>query len=80
MDRVTIPQPSAIPMPALEGDEELDTRRCGRCRAPFVDHPAGHGGGDWALCSACEAVLLPGRARRAAHLTLVPPPDGRAAR
>lgn len=46
---------------------EVSPRQCGRCRIMFEGDPtldlrARNG---WALCPSCEAILLPGRARRA---------------
>ena len=39
MDRELIPQPLAAVAPALEGGEDLEVRRCGRCRRVFEDDP-----------------------------------------
>ncbi len=68
MDRDPIPQPLHAVVPALEGGDDLQAARCGRCRRVLEDQPA--------LCARCEAILFPRRARSAAVLTLVPPlPD-----
>ena len=82
MDRDPISQPLAAVVPALEGGDDLETRRCGRCRRVFDDDPTLdaatvdiRGRKEWALCAPCEAILFPRRARSAATLTLVPPVD-----
>lgn len=55
----------AVPEPD-DGEEELPPRQCGRCRMMFDGDPALdiRVRNDWCLCPACEATLLPGRARR----------------
>jgi hypothetical protein len=75
MDRDQIPQPLAAVVPALEGGDDMDERRCERCRQLFEDEPALdiQGGGERSLCPPCEAVRFPRRARSTARLTLVPP-------
>ena len=39
----------------------LPHRRCGRCQCAFPGDPTLFFQTDWALCPACEAILLPGR-------------------
>jgi hypothetical protein len=75
-----IPQPLAAVAPALEGGDEVDARRCGRCRRVFEDDPTLdiQGRKEWALCAPCEAIRFPRRARSSATLTLVPPVDASA--
>jgi hypothetical protein len=77
MDRDPILQPLAAVMPALDGAEELDERRCDRCRRVIEDHPTLdiEGRADRTLCRTCEAARFPIRARSSAKLTLVPPLD-----
>ncbi len=77
MDREPLPQPLAAVVPALEGGDDLEVRRCGRCRRVFEDDPTLdiQGRKDWSLCPPCEAILFPRRARSAATLTLLPPVD-----
>ena len=64
-----------ILLPALASDdavaepadgEALPPRQCGRCRMMFEGDPALdiRMRNEWCLCRACEAALLPGRARR----------------
>lgn len=36
-------------------------RKCGRCQRPFEGDTASFVQTDWALCPACEEILLPGR-------------------
>lgn len=76
MDQIHTPQPVALP--ALEGDDDLDVRQCGRCRLVFEDDPTLviQGRRDWSLCRPCEAILFPKRVRSGATLTLVPPLAG----
>ena len=78
MDRDPIPQPLAAVAPALEGGDDLEARRCGRCRRVFEDDPTLdiQGRKEWSLCEPCEAILFPRRAASAAKLTLVPPMTG----
>ena len=80
MDRNPIPQPLAAVLPALEGGDDLEARRCGRCRRVLEDDPTLdiQGRKEWALCAPCEAILFPRRARSAAALTLLPPMPGEA--
>lgn len=77
MDRDPISQPLTAVAPALEGGDDLEVRRCGRCRRVFEDDPTLdiQGRQEWALCAPCEAILFPRRARSAAVLTLLPPVD-----
>lgn len=61
-------------LPALASDavvepaesEALPPRQCGRCRKMFEGDPAldVRIRNEWCLCPACEAALLPARARR----------------
>ena len=91
MDQNPIPQPLAVAAPALEGGDDMEARRCGRCRRVFEDDPTpnlrgrdtaardvrgrdAQGHQEW-LCTPCEAILFPRRARSTAILTLVPPVD-----
>ncbi len=63
-----------VPLAALAFDavvepadgEDLPPRQCGRCRMMFDGDPALdiRLRNEWALCPACEATLLPARARR----------------
>ena len=75
MDRNLIPRPLVAALPALEGDDDLDARRCDRCRRVFEDGPTLdiQGGKDASLCPRCEAIPPPRRSRSTAVLTLVPP-------
>ena len=75
MDRDPISQPLAAVQPALEGDDDLDARKCGRCRRVLQEDPSldVQGRKEWALCPPCQAILFPRRAASAAKLTLVPP-------
>jgi len=77
MDRDPIPQPLAAVMPTLEGSDDLETRRCGRCRRVFEDGPTLdiRGRQERSLCASCEAILFPRRAASTARLTLVLPMD-----
>ena len=49
-----------------DGSEDLPPRQCGRCRMMFEGDPALdiRLRDEWSLCPACEAILLPARARR----------------
>ncbi|HWC12196.1 MAG TPA: hypothetical protein VG455_13360 [Acidimicrobiales bacterium] len=56
----------------LDEDDEPQPRQCGRCRMmfrgdPTLDIRARDG---WCLCPPCEAILLPGIARRANAIAL----------
>lgn len=82
MDRNQIPQPfaslapEAVALPALEGGDDLRSRRCVRCREVFDDIPSPDLRGsrtDWSLCGSCEAIAFPRRSRSSALLTIVPP-------
>ncbi len=44
-----------------ETEVPVAPRRCGRCQRPFEDDTASPVQTDWALCPACEEILLPGR-------------------
>jgi hypothetical protein len=46
--------------------QELPPRQCGRCRMMFEGDPTLdiRLRNEWCLCPACEAILLPARARR----------------
>ena len=77
MDQNPMPQPLAAVAPAIEGGDDTEARRCGRCRRVFEDDPTLdiQGRKEWSLCAPCEAILFPRRARSAAILTLLPPVD-----
>ncbi len=70
MTRDALPFP--LPLAAVdaivepEDGDELPPRQCGRCRMMFEGDPALDASvrNGWALCPACEAILLPGRAGR----------------
>lgn len=49
--------------PGAEADAQVAVapRRCGRCQRPFEGDTASFVQTDWALCPACEAILLPDR-------------------
>jgi len=70
MTRDTPPFPlAAVARDAvIESDDqqELPPRQCGRCRQMFEGDPALdiRLRNEWCLCPACEAILLPARARR----------------
>ena len=70
MTRDTPPFPlAAVASDAvIEPDDrqELPPRQCGRCRMMFEGDPALDISlrNEWCLCPACEAILLPARARR----------------
>ena len=76
MTRDTPPVPIAAL--ALDADieptdgEDLPPRQCGRCRMMFDGDPALDISlrNEWCLCPACEATLLPARARRANVIAL----------
>ncbi len=85
MDRDETPQlfallaPEAVALPALDGDDDLASRRCVRCRVVFEDLPIldiqGRRGQDWSLCASCQAIAFPRRSRSSATLTIVPAPE-----
>ncbi len=91
MTRDTPHFPLAVLAPAaiIEPDDhqELAPRQCGRCRMMFEGDPALdiRLRNEWCLCPACEAILLPARARRgnviALHrptvMSVEPPADER---
>ena len=70
MTRDTPPFPLAVVArdAVIEPDdlEGLPPRQCGRCRMMFEGDPALDISlrNEWCLCPACEAILLPARARR----------------
>jgi hypothetical protein len=68
--------PEAVALPALEGDDDMASRRCVRCRVVFEDLPIldiqGRRGKDWSLCASCQAIAFPKRSRSSATLTIVP--------
>lgn len=70
MTRDTPPFVLAVPAPAAvidpDDSQELPPRQCGRCRMMFEGDPALDISmrNEWCLCPACEAILLPARARR----------------
>lgn len=80
MTRDTPPLPLAQPASAEviepEDPEELPPRQCGRCRMMFAGDPALDVSlrDAWCLCPACEAILLPARARRGNVIALRRPP------
>lgn len=41
--------------------EPPSDRKCGRCQQPFPGDPSLFFQSDWGLCSACTAILMPGR-------------------
>ena len=83
MDQDQTPQPFApLPceaeaLPALEGGDDLASRRCARCRVVFEDAPTvdirGHGRREWSLCPPCQAIAFPKRSRSSAMLSIVRP-------
>ncbi len=68
----------AIVDPWPDEDDEPQPRQCGRCRMMFEGDPtlAAPARGGWCLCPTCEAILLPGVARRANVIALRPPGAG----
>ncbi len=82
MIRDAVPFPSAVAAveTTIEPDDadELGLRQCGRCRMMFDGDPTldTRGRNDWCLCPACEAILLPDRARRANVIALRTPGTG----
>ena len=73
MDHEPVPQPQAMVVPALEGDDDLLSHHCGRCRQMFDDDPTldVNAREDWSLCPSCAVILCPRRARSSANLTVV---------
>ncbi len=51
-ERIGVDNPIFVPLPE---------RHCGRCQCAFPGDPTLFFQTDWALCPACEAILLPGR-------------------
>lgn len=69
--------PEAVALPALEGDDDSEARRCVRCRVVLENLTTldiqGRRGKDRSLCASCHAIAFPRRSRSSATLTIVPP-------
>jgi hypothetical protein len=67
-DALPFPLPVAAVDAIIEPEEgnELPPRQCGRCRMMFDGDPTLDASvrNGWALCPACDAILLPARAGR----------------
>jgi hypothetical protein len=63
---LAVPAVEAVPLPALDGDDDAPSRQCGRCRLMFQADPALdiRARREWWLCPECESKLLPGRAKK----------------
>ncbi len=83
MDHEPVPQPFAMVVPALNGDDDgslsddAQSHRCGRCRMAFDDDPTlgDTARREWSLCPSCAAIRFPRQARSSARLTVVPDPS-----
>lgn len=69
-DAVPFPLHAAAVDPVIEPDSDGDDvppRQCGRCRMMFDGDPTLDPlvRNEWALCPACEAIILPARAKHA---------------